>query len=186
MTPAHAALRVVCNLRETEEMTDLRTENARLLAVVEEARHACPTLLASPGDMFEHRLDEPPTSFQPETFEYIGRTTASGKPPQHVTQAGWLIFKYVAGYGIEGGYHANNGGVRDVIGAWPARNYRVYDAEGHYEKGVFCLPPSKCYCLRKVEYSEFEEAIESEEDEEGEESEGEESEGRDEDVGDEL
>lgn len=181
MAPAHAALRVVCNLRETEELTDLREENARLLAVVEEARHACPALLANPGDMFEHRTHERVQSFQPETFEYIGRTKVGGKPPRAVTQAGWLIFKHLYGYGIEHNHHAVNGGVRDVINAWPTWAYRVYDAEGHYEKGVFCLPPSMCYCFRKIEYSEFEEAIESEEDEEGEESEG-----RDEDVGDEL
>ena len=161
MTPAHAALRVVCNLRETEELTDLRTENARLLAVVEEARHACPALFANPGDTFEHRTHDRIQSFQLETFEYIGRTTASGKPPHAVTQAGWLIFRHLYGYGIEDNHYAVNGGVRDAINAWPAWYYRVYDAEGHYEKGIFCLPPSMCYCFRKIEYSEFEKAIES-------------------------
>ena len=67
------------------------------------------------------------------------------------TPVGWLIFKHVDGpWGIEEGYGAVNGGVRDAIGAWPQTQYRVYDGEGNYDRGVMCLPPAKCHGFRVV------------------------------------
>ncbi|GMI06056.1 hypothetical protein TrVE_jg5697 [Triparma verrucosa] len=119
--------------------------------------------------MFEHRRDERMQSYDPDLFEYLGRTASGGKP--HVTRhgtvtvtAGWLMFKHIDGTGF-GNYHgAVNGGVRDVIFAWPMSEYWVSNDEGFYDENVFCLPPEKCYCFRKEEpYKEDEDDDEEEE-----------------------
>ena len=141
------ALRVVLNCQESSETAELRREVTALRSSLEEAKIACPVLFAREGDLFDHRRDDSVT-LETEVFEYLGRTTGSGKE-SHVTPPGWLIFKHVDGaWGIEDGFGAINGGVRDVIGAWPQSAYRVYDDDGNFENGVMCLPPEKCYCFR--------------------------------------
>lgn len=160
-----AALRVVLDVRESDEAAAVREENARLLAVVSEAREACPVLFAEEGDLFEHRLDERMHSFQTNIFQYVGRTKESGKPPL-VTPPGRLAFRHLRGAGIGSHYHAVHGGVRDVTGAWPLPDYCVYDGNGNYDRDVFCLPPKMCYSFRKFY------AIESEEDDSREEDSG--------------
>ena len=50
-----------------------------------------------------------------------------------------------------------NGGMRDVIGAWPMSDYWVYDDEGNYDKDVFCLPPEEVYDDEDEEEDEEEE-----------------------------
>ena len=52
-----------------------------------------------------------------------------------------LIFKYLHGYSWHG-YADLNGGVRDLLGAFPMSDYCVYDEKGNYdevsEKELFC------------------------------------------------
>lgn len=144
------ALRVVLNCHESSETAELRREVTALrssLDRLEEAKMVCPVLFAREGDLFDHRSDDRRET-ETEVFMYLGRTVGSGTQP-YVTPPNWLIFKHVDGaWGIEDGFGAINGGVRDVIGAWPQSAYRVYDDDGNFENGVMCLPPEKCYCFR--------------------------------------
>ena len=169
-----AALRTVLDYYEAEEVVALRRELQQLRQAQEEAEEACPALFAGVGDWFTHRRDESFDEMEDEVFEYQGRTHGSGQPPA-VTPAGRLIFKWISGHwGIEGGYGAINRGVRDAIGAWPQRDYRVYDDEGQFERGVFCLPPAMCYGFRGFRVLEDEEEGEEEGEEEDYEDESEE------------
>ena len=153
---ADAALRVVLNAQEVEELTYLRAENLDMRKKLKELEDACPVLFAEEGDCFEHRLDERMQCYDNDLFQYKGRTVGSGKEP-NITPAGWLIFKHLWGAGIGDEYHAINGGMRDVIDAWPQKDYWVYDDEGNYDPKIFCLPPSMCYCFRKQEVYSSEE-----------------------------
>ena len=169
-----SALRAVLDHREAEAIRALREENAKLRALRAEAQAACPALLAEVGDYFEHRLDERMQSFDPDLFIYLGRTVASGKAP-HETPPGWLMWRHIEGSGIGDSYGAINGGVRDVIGAWPMSDYWVYDDDGQYDKGVFCLPPNMCYCFRPFRDEDSEDDEEESEDEDEDESENKDS-----------
>ena len=166
-----AALRTVLDHHEAEEVIALRRELQELRQVRQDAAEACPALFASVGDLFTHRRhDNMGDEMEDEVFVYQGRTLGSGKAPA-VTPAGRLIFKWVAGsWGIEEGYGAINRGVRDVIDAWPQRDYRVYDDEGRFEPGVFCLPPSMCYCFRAFEEPDDDDDDEADYEEEEEEA----------------
>jgi hypothetical protein len=171
-----AALRVVLDHREVDETIALRREVDETIALrrkLAEAEAACPAIFAEIGDMFEHRRDERMQNYELDVFEYVGRT--AGSSVSHATRhgpvtvaAGWLIFKHIDGSGFGDYYGALNGGMRDVINAWPESDYWVYDDEGEYDENVFCLPPDKCYCFRKLEeYMDEEEDDEEEDDEEG-------------------
>jgi len=136
-----------------------------------ECKKAVPALFATPGDLFEHRLDERMQSFMPDCFEYLGRATGVGSnetwsmgdeewSPRGVkrTPKGWLVFRH-DGHGRHGvgeSYGAVNGGMRDVIGAWPLLEYYLYDANGEVVDGdhILCLPPSMVYCFRTVHMEE--------------------------------
>ncbi|XRB11838.1 hypothetical protein RI054_03g16710 [Pseudoscourfieldia marina] len=178
------ALRVVLNCHESSETAELRREVTAMrssLDRLEEAKMACPALFAREGDLFVHRADRryDGTDLM-DVFEYLGRTVGSGTQP-YVTPPGWLIFKHVDGaWGIEDGFGAVNGGVRDAIGAWPQSAYRVYDNNGNFEKGVMCLPPEKCYCFRlheemfddDVVHNDIPTSIEDDDDDEDEDDDG--------------
>ena len=147
-TLANEALSVALGHLELEELTDLRATQDKL----REARLACPVLFADEGDLFSHRLDERMQSYDEDVFEYVGRTVKiDAVSAERVTPAGWLIFRHMSGAGISGNGIALNGGVRDVIGAWPIDKYHLYDHNGQFDRKVFCLPPEKCYCFRCVD-----------------------------------
>ena len=142
---------------------------ASIVNALEECRDAAPALFAAPGDLFEHRLDERMQSFEPDCFEYLGRAKGVGVDemwsmgeekwsPRGAkrTPKGWLVFKHdgYGRHGVGGSYGAINGGMRDVIGAWPVFGYYLYDAKGNPvdEEHILCLPPSMCYCFRAMEF----------------------------------
>ena len=163
MNDAHCtALRVVLDHSEAEGSVALRCEVDALRREVEalrrscaEAKEACPALFAEVGERFRHGrrddMDGRYVDLPDEIFEYAGRTEEAPRGAPHAVPAGWLIFRHVEGpWGIEEGYGAVNGGVRDAVGAWPHTEYRVYDGEGNFEKGVMCLPPVKCRGFRVV------------------------------------
>ena len=96
-----------------------------------ELRRVAPVMFADPGDLFTHRSEEAFLDF--DIFEYQGRTTNN-----------WLIFRHVEG----DGFHIVNGGVRDMIGAWPIENYAIPD-----DPSLIKLPPDLCYMFRVEEHS---------------------------------
>ena len=138
-----------------------------------ECKDAVPALFATPGDLFEHRLDERMQSYMPDCFEYLGRTTGVGTNETWSmgddawssrgikrTPKGWLVFRHDGSgrHGVGGSYGAVNGGMRDVIGAWPLLKYHLYDAKGEVVDGehILCLPPSMVYCFRAVDMEDEE------------------------------
>ena len=96
-----------------------------------ELRRVAPVMFADPGDLFTHRSEEAFLDF--DIFEYQGRTTNN-----------WLIFRHVEG----DGFHIVNGGVRDMIGAWPIENYEISD-----DPSLIKLPPDLYYMFRVEEHS---------------------------------
>ena len=121
-----------------------------------EAEEGCPALFASIGDCFEHRHDR--TNCHYSILQYEGRTAAGEVPG---APAGWLKFRFVGGDG-----DLINGGVRDVIGAWPLSEYPRYDEAPPEDRGsgtTITLPPSKVWAFRHEHIVSEEE----EEDEEG-------------------
>jgi hypothetical protein len=140
-------------------------------ATLEECREAAPVLFAEPGDLFEHRLDERMQGYEYDCFEYLGRAKGIGTDEMwsmgdndrssrgvERTPKGWLVFKHdgCSGNGVDGSYGAVNGGMRDVINAWPVYQYYLYDAKGEPvdKDHILCLPPRMCYCFRKLESPE--------------------------------
>jgi hypothetical protein len=122
-----------------------------------EAEEGCPALFASIGDCFEHRHDGPFCHYS--ILRYEGRTAAGEVPG---APAGWLKFRFVGGDG-----DLTNGGVRDVICAWPLSEYPRYDKappECHGYGTTITLPPSKVWAFRHERFASEEE---EEEDEEG-------------------
>jgi len=114
-------------------------------------------------------------SYEYDVFVYLGRTRG---PPHDGPQTpkNWLVFQHVDGTGFGNYYGAVNGGVRDVIGAWPMSDYRVYCKHGNFNEDVFCLPPEKCYCFRPVHEIYGEQDSDDEDDDDEEEEDGDEEE----------
>jgi hypothetical protein len=156
------ALRVLLGVTEITQVQQLTNKLNDVERILKEANEACPVLFATKGDIFTHPRLDGICDMEPEVFEYLGRTFQSGKEPS-ATLPGWIIFRHVDGpWGIEGGHGAVNGGVRDVMGAWPMNEYRVYDDNGEYEHGVMCLPPEKCFGFRlPMEYDDYDEVVDS-------------------------
>ena len=96
-----------------------------------ELRDVIPVMFAQPGDHFMHRFED--AYLDSDIFEYQGRTTDN-----------WLIFRHVEG----DGFHIVNGGVRDIIGAWPMETYAIPD-----DPFLIKLPPDLCYMFRVEEHS---------------------------------
>ena len=151
--------------RALDELDVLRAKHAALLAQhaldqvkLGEAKEACPAVFAKPGDLFEHPCDER-TEDENDVFEYLGRTKGSGVPPK-VTPPGWYKFKWVGLAGVQ--FWNLNGGVRDLMGAYPTRDYNLYDDQGnvvcigrvpaHWESDIICLPPSMCGGFNKTRW----------------------------------
>jgi len=136
--------------RALDELDVLRAKHAALLAQhaldqakLGEAKEACPAVFAKPGDLFEHKsqraYDDGDDIFE---YGYLGRTRGSGVPP-NATPSGWLKFKWIGLQG--GGFWQTTGGVRDLMEAWPLRDYYLYDDQGKVvDKKIVCLPPSMC------------------------------------------
>lgn len=139
------------------------------MKVLEEAIEAVPALFAKPGDVFECEgegfiyytscgMEETYLTFvgrnenQSRAIEINGETSEAFKSPKK----GWLIFKDdYNGKGID----RINGGVRDVLGAWPMDCYSQYDEDGKVIRGTLCVPPAMCgplsfprrYCYEEEE-----------------------------------
>jgi hypothetical protein len=151
-------------------------EHACINELLEDAFMAAPALRATAGDIFFHRVDRrmrlcsadllqgqnerfpvewltmSPTEFiwEPDKFEYVGRS----QDGDSARQSGWLIFRHLEGQSGIMGTHGNsywgcNGGMMDVIGAWPSRDYRVAADDGSFDADLICLPPEMCYGFRK-------------------------------------
>ena len=160
------ALRIAVKEYENAELKRLREELQEAQTKLREARLMCPAAFARPGQEFVHRRDERMQNYDYDLFRYLGRTIEG----THNSPPNWLIFRHIDGTGYGDSYGAVNGGVRDVIGAWPLSDYWVYDKNGNYDKDVFCLPLEKCYCMRPIHeiygYDDDEDEDEDEEDEE--------------------
>ncbi|GHP03333.1 hypothetical protein PPROV_000208800 [Pycnococcus provasolii] len=110
---------------------------AKERSALAEARLCCPILFARPGDYLEHRRDERMQSFVPDIFEYLGRDDDD-----------WLMFRHDCGTGFGDYYGATNGGMRDVINAWPMSEYEI---PGKDVYTFIRLPISMCWAFRLME-----------------------------------
>ncbi|KAJ1460911.1 hypothetical protein M885DRAFT_508370 [Pelagophyceae sp. CCMP2097] len=167
---ARRALSVVLAHETTPAARDVDT----LRSQVAEARAACPALFAVVGDLFSHAIQDGRCDDSHVFFRYAGRSEAGssgckaglccdertrscGAGP-HVTPAGWLLFEQFCcnHRGVYGGsYGSIDGGLRDVIDAWPMSEYRAFDKDGNYDETVICLPPAMCYCMRPSSRAEY-------------------------------
>ena len=149
-----AALRIVLGVREADEISALRRKLAAASKHASDASdhgrcHGCvPCTLALVGELFEHRAVT--------CLATTWITTSSSMDVQRCGLRRSRLQKLanvpsVHGTGIGSSYGAANGGMRDVIGAWPQKDYWVYDNEGNYDESVICLPPHMCYCFRRIE-----------------------------------
>ena len=119
-------------------------------------RACAPVMFANVGDWFKHHtFDANHANWDDDLFEYLGRATGKTKTPND-----WLVFRH-AGFGrgicARGSTAGLNGGMLDAIGAWPLRDYRMYDSKGDYDEDEIALPPSMCWGFRVFECPSSEE-----------------------------
>lgn len=134
---AQHALRILLNVMDDKELEVLRNENEQLkqankahLARLKEAKQACPVLFAEIGDYFMHPHSHEYGDYDYDVFAYMGRKKSNN----------WLLFEHVYGDGL----HIVNGGLRDLLGAWPIQKYSLKHTDGTYDEDILCLPPKLC------------------------------------------
>eukprot|EP00964_Phaeocystis_antarctica_P129057 scaffold92907_cov63-Phaeocystis_antarctica.AAC.2 len=157
-TPASAAATAAvyearANLQDGGDQDELLEE------LRADSREMCGMVGVQPGDLLEHHtLDYNNGGWDNggwdiDTFTYIGAADGATRTP-----VGWHVFRWLEEFGGRGicadgpGSHAGlNGGMRDVVNAWPMTEHYNYRADGTFDDHELALPPGACLAFRRSE-----------------------------------
>ena len=117
-----------------------------------DSREMCSMVGVQPGDLLEHHtLDSNDGGWDIDTFKYVGAADGATRTP-----VGWHVFRWLEEFGGRGicadgpGSHAGlNGGMRDVVNAWPMTEHYNYRADGTFDDHELALPPGACWAFRR-------------------------------------
>jgi hypothetical protein len=129
--PMDVAREIAKYNNQTQEIERLETEIERLKKLETQSALSCPVLFAKPGDLFWHPTAEEYSRGDKNIFRFEkwvdNRTEGAGLGEAHPcnTEGGRFVFEWIeGGNGIDcSRYGALNGGVRDLIGAFPVCVY---------------------------------------------------------------
>ena len=137
-----------------------KAELAASNALLAESAHSCPVLFAKPGDLFWHPTAEHHSrqEWPADVFRFEGYV-----PPLCNSEGGRFVFEWMeGGNGIDcRNYGALNGGVRDLMGAFPTSHY--VDPDDPENADRISLPAQMIWGFRIWCEEEWEEEEEEEE-----------------------